>query len=139
MIYSIVYQKMTVDTLEETLKAYSITLLIDVRSVPYSRKPEFNRKRLEKRFGLEVYVWKGEVLGGKYGPAQESGIDFLCQLNKQGKQILMCLENDPRDCHRYQDIGIRLLDHGIEVIHLHDGVEETTSQIMKGAPYDRHS
>lgn len=132
MIYSIGYQRLTPEALERTLRTYGITLLIDVRSVPYSRKPEFNRKKLEQRFGINVYVWKGDILGGKYGPAQEIGIDYLRLLDREGKQVLMCLENDPRDCHRYQDIGIRLLEYGIDVVHLHDGVEETASHIMKG-------
>lgn len=132
MIYSIGYARMTLEALEQTLRERNIDLLIDVRSVPYSRKPGFNRNRLEKQFGVEVYVWKGDILGGKYGPAQEAGIDFLRRLDREGRQVLMCMENDPRDCHRYQDIGVRLLEHGIDVVHLHDGIEETTSQIMKG-------
>ena len=131
MIYSIGYQKLTPETLEETLRTHNITLLIDVRSVPYSRKPQFNRKNLEQRFGLGGYIWKGDILGGKFGPAHEAGIDFLRQLDKEGRQVLMCLENNPRDCHRYQDIGMRLLQFGIDVIHLHDGIQEKTSEIMK--------
>lgn len=132
MIYSIGYARMTPEDLERTLQEHNIELLIDVRSTPYSRKPAFNRKRLEQQFGLQVYIWKGDILGGKFGPAHEAGIDFLRKLDKKGKQILMCLENDPRDCHRYQDIGVRLLKHGIDVVHLHDGIEETTSQILNG-------
>ena len=132
MIYSIGYARMTPEDLEKTLRDHKIDLLIDVRSVPYSRKPGFNRKRLEEQFGLKVYIWKGDILGGKFGPVQEAGIDYLLRLDKEGKQILMCLENDPRDCHRYQDIGVRLLEHGIDVVHLHDGIEETTSEILKG-------
>lgn len=132
MIYSIGYARMTPQDLEKTLRERKIDLLIDVRSVPYSRKTGFNRKRLEEQFGLEVYIWKGDILGGKFGPVQEGGIDYLLRLDKEGKQILMCLENDPRDCHRYQDIGIRLLEHGIDVVHLHDGIEETTSEILEG-------
>jgi uncharacterized protein (DUF488 family) len=131
MIYSIGYQRLTPEILKETLRSHNITLLIDVRSTPYSRKPQFNRKKLEQRFGLNAYVWKGDILGGKFGPALETGIDFLCQLDRVGNQALMCLENDPRDCHRYQDIGIRLLQHDIDIIHLHDGITETTSQILK--------
>lgn len=132
MIYSIGYARMTPQDLEKTLRERRIDLLIDVRSVPYSRKAGFNRKRLEEQFGLEVYIWKGDILGGKFGPVQEAGIDYLLRLDKEGKQILMCLENDPRDCHRYEDIGVRLLEHGIDVVHLHDGIEETTSDILKG-------
>ena len=132
MIYYIGYQQLTVETLEETLRTHNITFLIDVRSVPYSRKPQFNRKKLEQQFSLDAYIWKGDILGGKFGLVLETGIDFLRQLDKEGRQVvLMCLENNPRDCHRYQDIGIRLLKYGIDVIHIHDGIEETTSQIVK--------
>ncbi len=132
MIYSIGYIKITPEQLEQTIREHNIDLLIDVRSVPSSRKAGFNRKKLEQRFGLEVYVWKGDILGGKFGPALDIGIDYLLQLDKEGKQILMCVENDPRDCHRYQDIGVRLLEHGIDVVHLYDGKAETTSEILKG-------
>lgn len=77
MIYSIGYQKLTLEILEETLRAHNITLLVDVRSKPYSRKVQFNRKKLEQELG-NAYIWKGDVLGGKFGPALEKGINYLC-------------------------------------------------------------
>ena len=135
MIYSIGYQKLTLDELKQILEQYNISLLIDVRSVPYSRKPQFNRKRLEQVFGSDSYVWKGDILGGKYGPATEEGIDFLLQHDKQKNQILMCLETDPRDCHRYQDIGIRLLQRGVEANHIISDIIKKTSEILKQNVY----
>ena len=136
MIFSIGYEKTTIEELEQIMKKHSIKTLIDVRSRPYSRrsdKYEFNKNRLIIRFGSS-YEWRGDELGGLPGPATKKGIALLLieEHEIENVLILMCLENNPRDCHRYQDIGIRLLKSGIDVIHIHDGIEETTSQILKG-------
>ena len=44
----------------------------------------------------------------------------------------MCVEADPRKCHRLTDVSARLyLEHGIDVIHLmDDGTERTTSSYL---------
>jgi uncharacterized protein (DUF488 family) len=114
---------------------HNIKELIDVRSKPYSRRPdkyEFNKNRFKIRLG-DRYVWYGNELGGMPGPATEKGIEYLEKEESSGNVlILMCLENNPRNCHRFQDIGVRLLVRGIDIIHIHDGVEEKTSEIMKG-------
>ena len=99
-------------------------------------KYEFNKNRLSSRFNRpgqpDRYIWSGDKLGGLPGPATKEGIDLLRQTEAAGNVlILMCLENNPRDCHRYQDIGVRLLKFGIDVVHIHDGIEEKTSQILK--------
>ena len=142
MIYSIGYEKTTIEQLTTIMKERNIKTLIDVRSRPYSRRPdkyEFNKNRLMARFAGDPsgdyvrYEWRGDQLGGLPGPATKEGIEFL-KAEEAGENvlILMCLENNPRDCHRYQDIGVRLLEHGIDMVHLHDGIEETTSHIVKG-------
>ncbi len=139
MIYSIGYEKTTIEELEQIMAERNIKLLVDVRSRPYSRRPDryqFNKNRLIARFNntghYDRYIWSGDKLGGLPGPATEEGIDMLRKTEERGNIIiLMCLENNPRDCHRFQDIGVRLLKFGIDVVHIHDGIEEKTSEIIK--------
>jgi hypothetical protein len=105
-----------------------IDLLVDVRSVPYGRfNPAFNRPALQRAFG-ERYLWKGDILGGKPGPATDEGMNWLIAQHERGVVlIVMCVEWDPRKCHRLTDIAVRLLEEGIDAVHLlHDGTEHTT-------------
>ncbi len=134
MIYSIGYEKITLQDLKRVIKQYRIGLVIDVRSIPYARlaKQEFNRNRLFEYFGPR-YEWKGDILGGKTGPALEAGIEYLARKNGQKSNILLCVENDPKRCHRFYDISIRLLEKGIEVIHIYDSQAVSTTELRKEA------
>lgn len=134
MIYSIGYEKLTVKDLKKVMKQYHIGLIIDVRSIPYARlaKQEFNRNRLSEYFGPR-YEWKGDILGGKTGPALEAGIEYLVKQNGQKSNILLCVENDPKRCHRFYDISIRLLEKGIEVIHIYNSQTVSTTELRKEA------
>lgn len=141
MIYSIGYEKTTIEELARIMQERRIHTLVDIRSRPYSRRPdkyEFNKNRLSARFPGDSsgdyihYLWRGDELGGLPGPATEEGIAHLRKEEAAGNVlILMCLENNPRDCHRYQDIGVRLLKFGIDMVHIHDGIEEKTSWIIE--------
>jgi uncharacterized protein (DUF488 family) len=136
MIYSIGYSRFTFPQVKALMDEKEITLLVDVRSVPYSRradKYDFNKNRLYKSLGKR-YAWKGEILGGKHGPATEAGIDWLEKKHKKSCiLLLMCMEDDPLKCHRLTDIGVRLLERGIDVAHiLADGLEITTEAFVKG-------
>ena len=132
MIYSTGYEQMTTGELEEVMLKYEITIIIDVRSIPYSRRPdkyEFNRNQMTSKFG-GAYQWKGDVLGGKQGPASREGLEYLARLKENN--ILLCLEDNPLACHRLTDISARLLkDFRIEVYHLRQGTITPTSQLLK--------
>jgi uncharacterized protein (DUF488 family) len=129
MIFTIGYQKLTVERLVQIMDEKKIAVLVDVRSVPYSRKPDFNRKKLEKILGPR-YAWLGDILGGKFGPAKPQGIDKLLELVPQFPVLVLCMEDNPCDCHRYWDIGIRLLDKGIDAVHIHGTKELRTSELL---------
>lgn len=132
MIYAIGYQKMTAPAIVEFLKAKGAALLIDVRSIPYSRfrHQEFNKNRLSILLG-ERYIWKGDILGGKHGPATEAGLAFLVEVSKDKIVVIMCMEGNPCDCHRLYDIAIRLLSRGIDVMHVYNGRELTTKEMKE--------
>jgi hypothetical protein len=144
MIYTIGYQFMQVSQLAAIREVIHATI-IDVRSVPYSRIPEkqeFNRNRLRETFP-GVYPWKGDILGGKEGPATERGIEYLLGKERKGcRLLLLCVEQDPLTCHRYYDISLRLLGRGVDAIHLRLGAEESgmplyTSQLKMMNPEPR--
>ncbi len=128
MLYAIGYQKLTLKALLEVIGEKAIELLVDVRSVPYSRNPEFTRRSLERAL-RERYLWKGDVLGGKWGPAAEAGLQYLAKEGKRKRVLVMCMESCPCDCHRLYDISRRLLARGVDVIHLYDGAELTTNEM----------
>ncbi|MEM3162950.1 MAG: DUF488 domain-containing protein, partial [Desulfurococcaceae archaeon] len=64
-IYTIGHSNRAIEEFLEILKAHGVTLLVDVRRFPSSRRaPWFNRSILEeflKTIGVE-YVWLGESL-----------------------------------------------------------------------------
>jgi uncharacterized protein (DUF488 family) len=135
MIYTIGYSKWTVDQLLKVMTEKEVDLLVDLRSVPFGRfNPPFNRPNLEHVL-RSLYIWKGDVLGGKYGPVKDEGINWLiAEHNREiGRNIIiMCVEADPRKCHRLTDVCARLyLEHGIDAVHLmHDGTERTTNSYL---------
>jgi uncharacterized protein (DUF488 family) len=136
MIYSIGYSKWTIEQLLKVIEDKKVDMLVDLRSTPFGRfSPPFNRPNLE-RVLKGRYVWKGHILGGKYGPVKDEGIEWLvARKTSDGAPrniIIMCVEMDPRQCHRLTDVSARLmLEHGIDVVHILDtGVEHPTSYYL---------
>ena len=130
MIYTIGYSKWSVEEVRLKMDELGVDVLVDVRTRPYGRfHPAFNQPRLFEAFGPR-YRWMGKCLGGKPGPATEEGIEWLITEHRSGRTLLlMCVEADPRNCHRLLDIGARLLPRGIDAIHLlHDGTQRTTQE-----------
>jgi len=114
------------------LKAGGVALLVDVRSMPYSRRfPHFGKERLAKSLataGID-YVHEGASLGGK--PEGGAGYDALAERpafrDALGRLIeraqdttlcLMCAEKEPLDCHRTVLVSRRLTERGVAVDHL---------------------
>src|SRR5262249_27174870 len=129
------------------LRAGGVQRLVDVRSMPWSRRfPQFGRERLARSLadaGI-AYAWEGEALGGK--PKSGGGYDELAarpEFNDAlGRLIegsaditlcLMCAEKEPLDCHRTVLVSRRLAERGVAIEHLladgrtrpHRDVEET--------------
>ena len=113
----------------ELLKNGGVELLVDVRSMPYSRRhPQFGKERLAKSLeatGLS-YVWEGAALGGKGGsyteaaqrPAFTEALDRLIDRAKTTTVCLMCAEKEPLDCHRTVLVSRRLVERGAAIEHL---------------------
>jgi uncharacterized protein (DUF488 family) len=116
----------------DLLKAGGVELLVDVRSMPYSRRfPQFGRERLSKSLvdASISYVWEGEALGGKPGhgggyaelavrPAFKDALDRVIDRSRSATVCLMCAEKDPLDCHRTVLVSRRLAERGATIEHL---------------------
>jgi len=137
------------------LKAGGVDRLVDVRSMPYSRRfPQFGRERLSKSLAEAgiAYAWEGESLGGK--PKSGGGYDDLAARPEFKEAIgqliegstgttlcLMCAEKEPLDCHRTVLVSRRLAERGISIEHLladgttrpHADVEEALLNKSGGA------
>lgn len=120
-IYTIGYQGHSTLEFLSLLTDHGVTLLVDVRTVPFSKFRDFNRAPLEQKFGSK-YHWEGDRLGGKKGHREVFYNEGLAWLAKQAlKQTvcIMCMENDADKCHRKKWIGADLEKmYGFRVVHL---------------------
>lgn len=143
-IYTIGHSNTTIDEFVGLLAAQGITLVIDVRSEPYSKyASQFNKHEIEAeltRRGFQ-YLYRGDKLGGKpkspgfltssgapdyekmaASPIFLAGIEELEVLAAKEKVALMCSEADPKVCHRDRLLAWVLRGRGREVRHiLHTG------------------
>lgn len=119
MLYSIGYQKLTINQLIMKLKKRNITHLLDIRSRPYSRKAAFSRVPLNKALAKESieYHWKGDVLGGD-SRISENEITALASWQKDRVACLLCMEANPMECHRDYEVGKRIRKYGVDVKHI---------------------
>ncbi len=124
----------------EVLQRHGVRTLIDVRSVPFSRRRrEFSRESLEatlRAAGL-AYRWMGDTLGGKpddpacrtdgeidYGkistrPWFQRGVGELEGARRAGERpAIMCAELAPERCHRAWLVAEALIARGVPVEHI---------------------
>jgi uncharacterized protein (DUF488 family) len=114
------------------LTAGGVALLVDVRSMPYSRRyPQFGKERLAKSLagaGID-YVHEGAALGGKpesggsyetlaERPAFKAALGRLIERARDTTLCLMCAEKEPLDCHRTVLVSRRLAERGVAIEHL---------------------
>lgn len=126
MIYTIGYQRITQGQLLHAAQALDATV-VDVRSVPSSRKPGFSRRALETALGGR-YEWHGDQLGGRPGPTTEG----LAWIERQTRSVLLlCLEEAPGDCHRHHAIGAPLAQRGVEVRHIFRNEVFTAAELAR--------
>ena len=132
MIRTIGHSNHPIERFVDLLKAGGVERLVDVRSVPGSRRfPQFGRERLAKSLGEAgiAYVWEGEALGGK--PKTGGGYDDLAArrefkdaigrliADRAGTSLcLMCAEKEPLDCHRTVLVSRRLAERDVPIEHL---------------------
>ena len=140
-MFTIGYQGASLERLVETLAAADVTVLIDTRERPTSRRPEFRRKSLDaalaaagirylsvpalgapRELRAVVSDWDRFADGyrGRLALVREE-LEQLLPLVVSERVCLLCFEADPLACHR------SLLAHEIEglldvpTIHLRPG------------------
>ena len=127
-VWTIGYSGCSKRTFLALLKDYGIEILVDVRHFPTSKNPDFKKEALEvwlPENGIR-YVWLGDLLGGyrrggyeRYmgTPAFREGIEKLLQIAREGRTCIMCMERNPKYCHR-RFIAAYLEAMGVQVVHI---------------------
>ena len=144
MIRTIGHSNHPIEKFIDLLVRGGVALLVDVRSMPYSRRfPHFSRERLQKSLaeaGID-YVWEGESLGGMakgiktYNeaaarPEFKAALDRVIETAAETPLCLMCAEKEPLDCHRTVLVSRRLAERGAAVEHLlADGTVRAHAQV----------
>jgi len=144
-IYTIGHSNHPIERFVALLRDAGVSLLVDVRSTPYSRRvPQFNRERLReslKAAGID-YRHLGDALGGKPqgGPrdyaamartsAFNAALDTIVEEAVRQPLALMCAEREPMDCHRTILVSRHLATRGADIMHLlADGGREPHADI----------
>lgn len=143
-LYTIGHSTRPLDEFIAVLQAHSIHTLVDIRSLPMSRRlPHFNREALEKTLaeaGVR-YVWLKELGGRRKKIRDDSpnialrndafrnyadymlteefqrGVAELITLAEQARTAYMCAERVYFRCHRML-VSDWLVGHGYEVLHI---------------------
>ena len=142
--YTIGHSNHPIEKFLELLEKYKINVVVDARSVPYSKyAPQFNKKNINqelKNSGID-YIFMGDLIGAKIEDSQylkdgkvdleklrskpsfKSGIKRLIEgIEKQFIIAVMCSEKDPLKCHRFHSISKELKLAEIDIKHiLEDG------------------
>jgi uncharacterized protein (DUF488 family) len=134
-IYTVGHGAASLQLFRNVLEAAEITLVVDVRSQPYSRwHPQYSRKELSYSLGLWSieYQWKGANLGGRGENIRfPETVQELAVLASKRTIALMCSEGHPKLCHRRTMLAPAFQAHGLDVVHLlHDG----TGMLDPGEP-----
>jgi uncharacterized protein (DUF488 family) len=155
LIHTIGHSDHTTAAFVDLLRDHGITLVVDVRSQPYSRwASQFNRETLAHDLqdaGIG-YCFLGDALGGRPAdpalyhpgtdrpdyqrmqrtPAHQAGIDQLLELARADRVALMCGEGDHRRCHRHLLVTQTLLGRGVRVLHI-----QPDGRTVEGEPVAR--
>ena len=132
MIKTIGHSNHPIERFVDLLKAGGVEAVVDVRSMPYSRRfPQFGRERLAQSLSAAdiLYRYEGAALGGK--PKDGAGYDALAKRadfkdaldrliasSADTTLCLMCAEKEPLDCHRTVLVSRRLAERGVPIEHL---------------------
>jgi uncharacterized protein (DUF488 family) len=126
-VFTIGYAKLSISNFISTLKSHGIEELIDVRSFPTSKKEDFKQEKLKehlKKAGIAYHHLK--ALGGYRKPSYlaytsteefKRGLEELISRAKQRRVAIMCLEENPRYCHR-RFIARELEKRHVKVVHI---------------------
>ncbi|MGB9959323.1 MAG: DUF488 family protein [Candidatus Bathyarchaeales archaeon] len=127
-LWTIGHSNRSIEAFLELLKEHAIQVLVDVRSFPTSKVEHFKKEAMEKWLpekGIE-YLWLGKELGGYRRGGYKvhmrtklfrEGIKRLLGIASQKRTCIMCMESNPKYCHR-RFISAYLERKGVKVIHI---------------------
>lgn len=127
-IWTIGHSNRSINVFLELLKEFGIQVLVDVRSFPTSKVEHFKRENMERLLpenGVE-YIWLGRELGGYRKGGYKAhmrtkmfkeGIKRLLEIASQKRTCIMCMEPNPKYCHR-RFISAHLEKKGVKVFHI---------------------
>ncbi|MGD8506103.1 MAG: DUF488 domain-containing protein [Candidatus Bathyarchaeota archaeon] len=127
-IWIIGHSNRTQESIIELLREHKIEVLVDIRRFPTSKVEHFKKEAMEKWMpeqGIE-YVWLGEELGGYRRGGYKAymrtklfkqGKQRLLAILKQKKTCIMCMEPNPKYCHR-RFISADLERQDTRVLHI---------------------
>ena len=127
-IWTIGHSNRSQKAILEMLKEHKIEVLVDIRRFPTSKVEHFKREAMEQWLpeqGIE-YVWLGEELGGyRHGGYKaymktkpfKNGIKRLSEIAKQKRTCIMCMEPNPKYCHR-RFISSYLESENVKAVHI---------------------
>ena len=128
VLWTIGHSNRSVEKILALLAEHKIEVLIDVRSFPTSKIEHFKGEEMEgwlSEHGIE-YVWLGKELGGYRRGGYEAhtktelfreGVEKLLDFARQRRVCLMCMEKNPKYCHR-RFLTAYLERKGVEVVHV---------------------
>ena len=147
---SIGHSNIPVDRFVTMLREAGVNAVVDVRSMPSSRRfPWFSKTNLEARLARDgiAYTPMGDWLGGRprydrlfrdgiadyeamaMEPQYQAGLERLIDAAVRSRVCLMCAEREPLDCHRCLLVARSLTERGCAVGHiLHDGSIESHAE-----------
>ncbi|MEN6595228.1 MAG: DUF488 domain-containing protein [Clostridiaceae bacterium] len=139
-IYTIGYSGFKIESFIETIKSYSISLVVDVRSKPYSTYfSDFNKETIKEKLEKQGVYYRNYAC--EFGARQEDinfyehtymdfekfakSDQFLSGFSKLVKAmeanysfVLMCAEKDPVNCHRAILVARAFYEQGYIVKHI---------------------
>lgn len=143
VLFTIGYEGKTIDSFLSLLTEHSVTVLVDVRELPLSRKVGFSKTQLhevlagrgieyvpmrslgsprELRYQLRDHGDYASFFGGyqEYLSQQRDSLDTLVNLLGKRALCLMCYEADPAKCHRSAIASalVKAAGSSLEIQHL---------------------
>ncbi|HMQ35362.1 MAG TPA: DUF488 domain-containing protein [Chloroflexaceae bacterium] len=142
-LFTLGYQGHSIGSFGDLLLAHGITRLIDIRERPYSRKPDFSKKRLAAHMEAVGIAYlhlvelgtpkplRDEVRRSKNYPAffatirplfaaQEQALDQALAMALAEPCALLCYEGPASECHRtvVAELLAERSDGRLQVVHL---------------------
>jgi uncharacterized protein (DUF488 family) len=125
--WTIGHSNRSIEAFASLLREHEIKTLVDIRRFPTSKIEHFKKEEMERwlpEYGIR-YIFLGDELGGyRRGGYQtymkteqfREGIEKLVEISKQNRTCIMCMEPNPKYCHRR--FISAYLEEDVEIVHI---------------------